>query len=556
MLDKKFYAVCLGFVLGVLFSTFIFVDFFITILLIVISFSVLLFFSFISKNKWGKIGAFFVFAIFLGILRFNFAEVNIPKFLESQDGSSVELSGIVTSEPEIRENNQRFVVSSWGFISKSLETEFFPTKVKILISTDFNNEYRYGDEVIVSGKLKKPENFITDYGKEFDYVNYLKKDGIIYAVSFAKLQIISRGNGSKVQEALFFVKEKFLEKINFSIKQPESLLMGGLILGDKASFSQSQRQNFINTGTIHIIALSGYNVTIVAEWIMKLFSFLPINFGISAGIFAIILFIFMTGASSTAIRAGIMATLALVARATGRNYDVARALILAGVFMIFFNPMILVYDVSFQLSFIATVAVIFLAPRIEKYFTWVTKSFGLRDIVSVTSAAYIFVMPFILYKMGTFSIVAIPANFLVLPLIPITMAFGFFTGFVGLVSGILAFPFGIISYLLLHYELFVINLLASFPFSVFTIPNFPLFFYNFNLCLFYLSSFRPKHQKVFYGILKTRKPFLNFMLLKNFFLVHSSLDFQKMHICIFSFQMLDSRKHKHVPTYQVQGLGK
>src|SRR3989338_2386576 len=148
------------------------------------------------------------------------------------------------------------------------------------------------------------------------------------------------------------MRKKFLEKMNFAIKSPENLLMSGLILVEKASFSQELRKSFVDTGTIHIIALSGYNVTIVAEWFMKLFSFLPKNLGIGMGIFTILLFVLMTGGSSTAIRAGIMATLVLVARATGRNYDVARALILAGVFMILLNPFVLVYDVSFQLSFI------------------------------------------------------------------------------------------------------------------------------------------------------------------------------------------------------------
>jgi len=262
--------------------------------------------------------------------------------------------------------------------------------------------------------------------------------------------------------------------MNFAINAPENLLMGGLILGEKSSFDQAMRQSFVNTGTIHIVALSGYNVTIVAEWIMKVFSFLPKNFGIGMGIFAIILFIIMTGGSSTAIRAGIMATLALVARATGRNYDVARALLLAGVFMILLNPFLLVFDVSFQLSFIATVAVIFFAPRIEKYFMWVPKSFGLRDIVSVTCAAYIFVFPFILYKMGNFSLVALPANVLILPFIPFTMLLGFLTGFAGLIWYVFAVPLGFISYLFLHYELGVVSFFSNLPFATFSFPNFPL----------------------------------------------------------------------------------
>jgi competence protein ComEC len=119
-------------------------------------------------------------------------------------------------------------------------------------------------------------------------------------------------------------------------------------------------------------------------------------------------------------------------------------------------------------------AVIFLAPKIEKYFLWVPKHFELRDIVSVTVAAYIFVFPFILYEMGNFSLVALPANVLILPFIPFTMLLGFITGFAGLVWYVFAVPVGYISYLFLHYELGVISFFSNLPFASFSFPDFPL----------------------------------------------------------------------------------
>ncbi len=294
-------------------------------------------------------------------------------------------------------------------------------------------------------------------------------------MSYPSIEILSHDNGNIIKQFLFTIKNKFLKSINFSIQSPESILMGGLILGEKSFFNKELRQNFIDTGTIHIVALSGYNVTLISEWIMKLFSVFPMNIGLSAGIFTILLFVLMTGASSTAIRAGTMASLALFARIINRNYDVSRALILAGVLMVLINPFILVFDISFQLSFIATVAVIYLSPKIEKYFLWMPKFFGLRDIVSVTASAYIFVLPFIIYKMGNLSLVALPANILILPFIQPTMIIGFLTGFLGSISHLLSAPFGFISYLFLHYELFVVNTLAEVPFASIVIPNFPLF---------------------------------------------------------------------------------
>ncbi len=467
MQKRVFLTICFGFTFGVFLRSLISINFYSAVLLIVISLAIFLFHFFISKSKWGILASIFILVFSFGIIRFHMADqasLKSEAILASSVGQKVSLSGLIIDEVTQKENSQ----------SLTVEVASRGEKTDVLLSTGLDDSFKYGDEINFSGVLEKPENFVTDQGKEFDYINYLRKDGILFVVKYPKIEVVSSGNGSKIKSTLFAVKEKFLEKLSYAIPDPENLLMGGLILGEKSSFDQALRQSFVDTGTIHIVALSGYNVTIVAEWIMKLFGFLPRNLGIGVGIFSILLFVLMTGGSSTALRAGIMATLALVARATGRNYDVARALIMAGVLMVLINPFLLVFDVSFQLSFIATVAVIFLAPKIEKHFQWITDRFGLRDIITVTCAAYIFVFPFILYKMGNLSLVALPANVLILPFIPFTMMLGFITGFVGLILPVLSIPFGYVSYLFLHYELFMIGFLSHLNFAAFTIPNFPL----------------------------------------------------------------------------------
>lgn len=450
--------------MGVFLRSFIFVNFYFAAVGALVSFAIFLLFILTSGKVSGILFAILIFSFSLGILRFDVADQPPPSVFESEVGSRVAITGDIVDEPTLSSNNQKLVV----------EVRSAQAETKILLSVGFDETYKYGDRIKFIGILKKPENFITDQGKMFDYVNYLRKEGILYVMIYPEVEILSRGNGNSVKHALFLVKEKFLEKINFAISSPESLLMGGLILGERAAFSEELRQDFVDTGTIHIVALSGYNVTIVSEWFMKFLVFLPRSFAFGAGIFVIFLFVLMTGANSTAVRAGLMASLALVARATGRDYDVARALALAGLAMILINPFLLVYDVSFQLSFLATIAVIFFAPRVEKYFMWVPQKFGLRDIISVTTAAYVFVFPFILYKMGNFSLVALPANVLVLPFIPFTMGVGFVSGAAGLIWYGLSVPPGFIAYMLLHYELAVIRFLASLPFASMAIPYFPL----------------------------------------------------------------------------------
>jgi competence protein ComEC len=459
MQNKVFYAACFGFLLGVLLRSFVLIDFYLITLFVFLSFFVMLLFM-VLKNNWGMIGGLFILMLSFGAMRFSLNDIPPPQDLEAQVGARVTLNGYVTEEPEVKASGEKLIM----IIQKG---------VYVLVNAG-SAGVDYGDKIAVTGKLERPENFLTDQGKVFDYINYLRKDGILYTISFPKIKIISRGNGSPLQANLFKLKQKFIERVNYAIAPPESTLMGGLILGEKSSFDESLRKSFIDTGTIHMVALSGYNVTIVADWVMKFFSFLSAAMSFYLGIITIILFILMTGSTSTAIRAGIMAVLALFARQTGRNYDAGRILVLAAAGMVFFNPLLLVYDVSFQLSFIATVAVIFVAPRIEKYFQKVPEQFGMRDIVSVTSAAYLFVAPFILYKMGSLSLVAIPANILILPLVPLTMLFGFITGFLGLIWKFLAIPFGYLSYILLQYELSIVKIFSKFSFAALTIPNFPL----------------------------------------------------------------------------------
>jgi competence protein ComEC len=182
----------------------------------------------------------------------------------------------------------------------------------------------------------------------------------------------------------------------------------------------------------------------------------------------------MTGGSATVLRASVMALLVLLAKATGRTYDVIRALLLAGLFMLIQNPKVLVFDLSFQLSFLSTVALIFVSPIIEKKMTFITEKYKLRELIVATVATQIFVLPFIFYKMGMISLVALPVNLLILPFIPAVMLFGFITGILGFISSLLAWPFALITSGVLTYQLKVIDIFAHLPFSSLNIANFPL----------------------------------------------------------------------------------
>jgi len=464
MKDKIFFVLCFGFIFGTFFRSFIFFDFYFILTLFFIA-SILFFLYCIFFQKFlYLIFAFFILSFSFGSFNFTFQDLKRSSILENEIGEKITLKGIIIDEAEIRINQQRLIV----------QVQNFKNKFSILLSVPLGEKFFYGDEISFSGILKKPNNFITEQGKEFDYLNYLKKDKILYLMTYPQIEILSTGNGFFLKDFLFKIKAKFLEKNSILISKPESTLLGGLILGERASFSATLQENFIKTGTIHIVALSGYNVTIIAEWIMKLFLFLPLSVSFYLAILAIFLFVLMTGAKATAVRAGLMAILMLIARATDRNYDVLRALILVAVLMILINPWVLFFDLSFQLSFLATIGVIFFTPKIKKYFLWLPNFFNLRDIINVTCAAYLFVLPFLLFKLGNLSIIALPANILILPFIPLVMLLGFGAIFLSFFSNIISWPISYLAFLILKYQLYIINTLADFSWSSITIFNFPL----------------------------------------------------------------------------------
>lgn len=483
MQDKLFYCVCFGFGAGVLWRSLLPFDAAAALFLAEACVFLICYAAFL-KNKAAILVSVFTLAFALGVMRFAVADVPAPAVFQQRIGESVSLSGTIVEKPE----------EKGDFVQIVVETREDGATTRILLSARDRNavQYMYGDELHIVGKLEPPTDFTTDQGKIFDYINYLKEDGIYFVMRHPKIEIVAHGGGGAVKRALFAARDALDSEIDAVIPKPESGLMRGLILGERASFSEPLRQAFVSTGLIHIVAVSGYNVTLVAGWILALLAFLPKTLATATGIAGILLYVIMTGGGQTAIRAGIMASMVLVARMTGRLYDAGRALLFAGVVMILINPFILVFDVSFQLSFLATIAIIFLAPRVEQHFQWIPWRW-LRSIVTMTIAAYLFVLPFILYRMGTVSLVALPANFAVLPFIPATMILGIIVGIVGLISGVAGLGFlqglaavqGAAAYVLLHYELGAIGFFARLPLASFSVADFPLALVIFAYAIFF-----------------------------------------------------------------------
>lgn len=402
----------------------------------------------------------FLFLFSCGVLRMEIASWYqiVPQFEDSLE-TIVALEGTVVREPDVRATSQHLTVVVDGH--------------KLLVTTDRYQDVAYGDTISFKGKLTKPTSFQTDLGRTFDYAGYLKARDISYVVSFARVQVQTQGAGNRIVTLMLSFKHSFMSHIESVIPEPYVGLSEGLLLGVKQALGENLENSFRKTGVIHIVVLSGYNIMLVVIFVMYVLALLvPLRLRLLIGGGTIVLFACMVGLSSTVIRASAMALLALIAKATGRTYAVLRALMITGVLMLLLNPYLLVYDVGFQLSFIATLGLILVSPHIETYVGFMPTKFGLREFLTATVATQIFVTPLLLYQIGQFSVVAVVVNLLVLPMVSIAMLTTFVTGMLGFVSTTLSVLLAYVAYLSLAYIILIVESFARLPFASVTFPEF------------------------------------------------------------------------------------
>lgn len=383
--------------------------------------------------------------------------------------------GVIDADIEDKDRSQVF---SLLIETEKSETESAsPIRVRVYVLRF--PHFAYGDRLKIVGNLSTPRSFKSDNGRTFDYEHFLQKDDIYYEIKNPQIEILGHDQGNPVVAILFHIKHKFLEHIKAVLGEPHASLAGGLAVGEKSALGAELIEDFRRAGLIHIVVLSGFNITIVATAIRKILSFLPRAAGIIIGGTMMVLFCMLVGGGATVIRSCIMGLIALVGELSYRRYSVKRALAFAAYLMLWHNPSILLYDPSFQLSFLATLSLILLASPIEKWLESIPRwlrlpeRFELRGLVASTLATQIFVSPFIFYLMGQISIVGVFVNILVLPIIPLTMFVVTAIGLGGFFSTIIAKIFAFPAFALLAYELSVVRTASHLPLAVFAVASFP-----------------------------------------------------------------------------------
>ena len=333
---------------------------------------------------------------------------------------------------------------------------------RVLVTAPRDMLPNVGDRVSVTCSLESPEPF-----DGFAYDKYLAIRGV-YAVCrvgdplLVRTSPLARGG---VATSFVQLRHSLENRIAALLPEPQSTLLSGLLLGD-ANFSDVWRDRFLATGTSHIVAASGFNVSVV---VLVLFSGLT-YFGLRRQrafwllAAAIVGYVALSGFSPAVVRAGVMGGLVLLAKKLGRKTTMRNVVLLAVAVMLTLEPRLVLYDVGFQLSVVSTIALIWVGPAFAERLKWIPETLDLREVFASTLAATFCTLPLVVLSFGSVSLIGPLVNLVVLPFVPFAMAWGAVGLFVGTAA---PFPYVMIpAWGLLSVVLWVIRVTAEVPLLV------------------------------------------------------------------------------------------
>ena len=424
-------------------------------------------------------------AFFIGAARFQAVQ---PQFAANQllfyNDYSDEwyVRGVIVEPPKEKDRNTKLVIEVKEISSLSTSSAA-NVKVtgKLLLKTNSSAPFEYGDEIAFNSKLSSPKE-----GDGFSYRMFLAARDIYTLASSNVVKITSRHQGSWLLTALYQFRRICLDYIIQNYPAPQSFLLSGILLGEEENLTPQLTKAFQDTGTAHIIAISGFNMTLISGLFAAVFGrLLGSKRGITAALVGVMLYVLMLGANAAVLRAAIMSSLALIARQFGRPQHGLNALLFSAAIMCIPNPLLL-WDVSFQLSFGATLGLILYAEPFQQNFTslisrWIPKSWVNRvsgwvsEYFLMTIAAQVTTLPIVLSHFERLSISSFYVNPLILPAQPMVMVLGG----ASVLTGIVFHPIGQfltwITLPFLTYTIKVVEWFAQNQHAMITIPPLPLY---------------------------------------------------------------------------------
>lgn len=281
----------------------------------------------------------------------------------------------------------------------------------VLVPLGWYPPYQYGDVIAVQCELQQPTAT-----PEFAYDKYLARYGVFAECRNPAVKLIASKHGSPVFAAIYDFRTWLQQHIKRLYPEPTASVLTGIIIGIQDDISADTNTLFRQTGTIHILVVSGMHVMLIVTLFNQLAQrWLGARRRFVILIFLLMAFSILTGLSASVIRAALMGLVVPLAQFLGRPRQAHITLALIAAAMTALNPYVLLYDVGFQLSFLATLGLIYIQPVTARSLRVLPKWFSIQETISTSVAAMIPTTPLILSQFGTFSTVSLLANLVVLP---------------------------------------------------------------------------------------------------------------------------------------------
>lgn len=419
--------------------------------------------------------------LLLGSAYYQFRQPNIDSFhvaFYNDRAYDVLITGALTEPPDYRDRytNLRIEVEAIDTGSGDM-----PASGLLLVRVPINETYEYGERIRLRGQLKTPPT-----GEDFSYRDYLARFGIHSYMTKSEVTRLPGNSGNFIYVQIFKLKTKLLENTYRLFPDPEASLLAGILFGVQTGLSEKLQQAFKDTGTAHIIAISGFNIAIIAGIFFSIFKNLTNErMGAVMAVVGIFFYAFLVGGDAAVMRAAFMGSVSLFARQLGRRNMGMNALMAVALLMALINPLVL-WDVSFQLSFFATLGLILYSEPFSNFTNRIIEKITKEDTSAITRiinenviltfAAQLTTIPIMAYHFNRISLVSLIANPFILPVQPAVMIV---SGLAVLVS-LIIYPLGqIIAWIALPFSIYsirVVELFALMPNGVIVLGDSSIWF--------------------------------------------------------------------------------
>lgn len=357
--------------------------------------------------------------------------------------------------------------------------------------SEMSREFSYGSLIAFDGTLSAPIS--SRNPGEFSYREYLELNNIfatVHVFGYSRVEVISEGSPNWFFACIIFPSKHFvLRIINSAMSGDAANFLIGLLLGDRTDMSADIKSAFVNTGTIHVLAVSGSHVVLVVAIVYTLFGLirLPEHCKIIATIVGILYYMELTGATPSVVRASLMAIVVLLSKLFEQRTNVYNSLGVSAVLLLVYDPLQM-FDAGFQLSYAAVFSMVYFYPKLALLIKKIPESLEevkaidyVLKLFAISLSAQIGTIPFTAYFFGRVSLVSLVANLVVVPLVEIIVTIGFVAVLVGTCTLWLSSCFSEINNLLAWFTLKFVLLSSAIPHATVSTATFGLketFFYS------------------------------------------------------------------------------